>query len=71
MNKEKIILAFSGGLDTSIILKWLVNKEYEVICFVGDVGQKDNFEAVKEKAKALGASKVHIKNLQNKFVVYF
>ena len=68
MKKEKIILAYSGGLDTSIILKWLVNKGYEVICFVGDVGQKDDFEAVEEKAMVLGASKVHIKNLQKKFV---
>ncbi len=68
MKKEKIILAYSGGLDTSIILKWLVNKGYEVICFIGDVGQKDDFKAVEEKAMALGASKVHIKNLQNEFV---
>jgi len=68
MKKEKIILAYSGGLDTSIILKWLVNKGFEVICFIGDVGQKDNFEAVKEKAIGLGASKVHIKNLQKEFV---
>jgi argininosuccinate synthase len=45
-----------------------VNKGYEVICFVGDVGQKDDFEAVEEKAMVLGASKVHIKNLQKKFV---
>ena len=69
MKKEKIILAYSGGLDTSIILKWLVNKGFEVICFIGDVGQKDNFEAVKEKAIGLGASKVHIKNLQKEFVI--
>jgi len=68
MNKEKIILAYSGGLDTSIILKWLVNKGYEVICFIGDVGQKDDFKAVEEKAMALGASKVYIKNLQKEFV---
>ena len=68
MNKQKIILAYSGGLDTSIILKWLVNKGYEVICFIGDVGQKDDFKAVEEKAIALGASKVYIKNLQKEFI---
>ena len=37
MKKDKVVLAYSGGLDTSIILKWLVNKGFEVICFVGDV----------------------------------
>jgi len=68
MNQKKIILAYSGGLDTSIILKWLVNKGYEVICFIGDVGQKDDFAAVEEKALSLGASKVHINNLQKEFV---
>lgn len=68
MKKTKIVLAYSGGLDTSIILKWLVNKGYEVVCFIGDVGQKDDFRAVEEKAVVLGASKVHIKNLQKEFV---
>ena len=44
MKKEKVVLAYSGGLDTSIILKWLVNKGFEVICFIGDVGQSDDFD---------------------------
>ena len=69
MKKEKVVLAYSGGLDTSIILKWLVNKGFEVICFIGDVGQSDNFDLVKEKAIKLGASKVHIKDLQKEFIV--
>jgi len=69
MKKEKVILAYSGGLDTSIILKWLVNKGFEVICFIGDVGQSDDFDLVKEKAIKLGASKVHIKDLQEEFIV--
>ena len=68
MKNEKIILAYSGGLDTSIILKWLVNKGYDVICFIGDVGQKDDFKAAKSKALVLGASKVEVKNLQKEFV---
>ena len=67
MKKEKIILAYSGGLDTSVILKWLVNKDFEVICFIGDVGQEDNFKAVEKKAISLGASKVYIKNLQKEY----
>ena len=69
MKKEKVVLAYSGGLDTSIILKWLVNKGFEVICFVGDVGQNDNFKLVKEKAMSLGAAKVYIKNLQEEFIL--
>ena len=69
MKKEKVVLAYSGGLDTSIILKWLVNKGFEVICFIGDVGQSDDFDLVKEKAIKLGASKVHIKDLQKEFIV--
>ena len=69
MKKEKVVLAYSGGLDTSIILKWLVNKGFEVICFIGDVGLSDDFDLVKEKAIKLGASKVHIKDLQEEFIV--
>ena len=69
MKKEKVVLAYSGGLDTSIILKWLVNKGFEVICFIGHVGQSDDFDLVKEKAIKLGASKVHIKDLQEEFIV--
>jgi len=64
MKNKIIILAYSGGLDTSIILKWLVNKGYDVICFLGDVGQKDDFKAAESKALDLGASKVHVKNLK-------
>ncbi|MBO8087771.1 MAG: argininosuccinate synthase, partial [Marichromatium sp.] len=59
MKKEKIILAYSGGLDTSVILKWLDNKGFDVIAYVADVGQKEDFEAIKEKAYATGASKVY------------
>ena len=68
MKKEKIILAYSGGLDTSVILKWLVNKGFEVICFIGDVGQKEDFKLAKSKAKSLGASKIYIEDLKKEFV---
>ena len=68
MNKEELILAYSGGLDTSIILKWLVNKNYEVIAFIANVGQKDNFEEAKEKALKIGASKVYIEDLRKELV---
>lgn len=69
MSKGKVILAYSGGLDTSVILKWLQNKGYEVICYVADVGQKDDFEAVKAKALATGASKVYVEDLKREFVI--
>ncbi len=68
MSKPKVILAYSGGLDTSVILKWLANKGYEVICFVGNIGQKEDFAAVKEKALATGASKVYVEDLREEFV---
>jgi len=66
--KEKVVLAYSGGLDTSVILKWLIEKGYEVIAFVADVGQKEDFEACKEKAIALGASKVIVADLKKEFI---
>jgi argininosuccinate synthase len=66
--KEKVILAYSGGLDTSVILKWLLEKGYEVIAYVGDVGQADDYEAVREKALKLGASKVIVSDLKREFI---
>ncbi len=66
--KEKVILAYSGGLDTSVILKWLLEKGYEVIAYVGDVGQADDYAAVREKALKLGASKVIISDLKREFI---
>ncbi|HNY92040.1 MAG TPA: argininosuccinate synthase [bacterium] len=66
--KEKVILAYSGGLDTSVILKWLELKGYDVIAYVADVGQKEDFEAVREKALKTGASKVYIEDLKEELV---
>lgn len=66
--KKKILLAYSGGLDTSVILKWLIDKEYEVVCFTADVGQQEDFEKVKEKALALGAKKIYVEDLKQEFV---
>lgn len=70
-DKGKVVLAYSGGLDTSIILKWLQDEGYEVICYIADVGQKDNFEAAREKALKLGASKVYVEDLKREFVTDF
>jgi len=66
--KEKVVLAYSGGLDTSVILKWLIEKDYEVIAFVADVGQADDFEECRKKALQLGASKVIIADLKKEFI---
>ena len=71
MKNEKIVLAYSGGLDTSVILKWLSNKGCEVICFVGNVGQKEDFDVVEKKALATGASKVYIEDLRLEFVTNY
>jgi len=68
---RKVVLAYSGGLDTSVILKWLTNKGYDVICFVGDVGQRENFEEVEKKAMATGALGVYIEDLKEEFVTDF
>jgi argininosuccinate synthase len=66
---KKIVLAYSGGLDTSIILKWLKN-EYgcEMITFSADLGQGDELDPVREKALATGADKVYIDDLKEEFV---
>lgn len=66
--KQRVVLAYSGGLDTSVILKWLINKGYDVICYIADVGQKEDFECAKNKAFAIGACKVYVENLQKEFV---
>ncbi len=72
MAKEKVILAYSGGLDTSIIIPWLKeNYDYEVIAVCGDVGQGKETEGLEEKALKTGASKLYIENLQEEYVTDF
>lgn len=68
MSKEKVVLAYSGGLDTSVILKWLLEQGYEVVCYMADVGQAEDFEAARAKALKVGASKVYIEDLKEEFV---
>ncbi|OLD18842.1 MAG: argininosuccinate synthase [Acidobacteriales bacterium 13_1_40CM_3_55_5] len=69
---EKVVLAYSGGLDTSIIIPWLKeNYSYDVIAMVGDVGQGDDLEAVVEKAYATGASKVVVEDLREEFLTEY
>ena len=70
--KQKVVLAYSGGLDTSIIIPWLKeNFDYEVIAVAGNVGQGDELEGLEEKALKTGASKIYIEDLQEEFVYDF
>ena len=65
-SKRKIVLAYSGGLDTSIILKWLQeNYKAEVISYTADIGQKINRKRILKNAKKLGVKKVIIENLKD------
>jgi argininosuccinate synthase len=66
---QKIVLAYSGGLDTSVILRWLIdNYNAEVIAFAADLGQGEELEPLDEKARKTGASKVYIEDLKEEFV---
>lgn len=66
---EKVVLAYSGGLDTSIIIPWLKeNYSYDVIAMVGDVGQGDDIDAVVEKAYKTGAAKVVVEDMREEFL---
>ena len=70
--KQKVVLAYSGGLDTSIIIPWLKeNYDYEVIAVAGDVGQGEELEPLKEKAIKTGASKIYIEDIQDEFITDF
>ncbi|GAK41239.1 argininosuccinate synthase [Paenibacillus urinalis] len=72
MAKEKIVLAYSGGLDTSVILKWLKETyDAEIIAFTADIGQKEELDGLEEKALATGASKVYIDDLRDEFASDF
>ncbi len=72
MSKEKVVLAYSGGLDTSIIIPWLKeNFDYEVIAVCGDVGQGKETDGLEEKAIKTGASKCYIENLEKEYVEDF
>ena len=68
-SKKKIVLAYSGGLDTSIILKWLQeNYDAEVICYTADVGQEIDRKKIINNAKKFGVKNIIIKDLKDTFV---
>lgn len=68
---KKVVLAYSGGLDTSCAVRWLRDQGYDVICFVADLGQGEDFQAIEARALAAGASKVYVRDLQDEFVEDF
>ncbi|MEZ4667801.1 MAG: argininosuccinate synthase [Anaerolineae bacterium] len=70
---KKVVLAYSGGLDTSVIVPWLKNnyKGVEVICFCADLGQEEELTGLEEKAIKSGASKLHIRDLREEFLTDF
>jgi len=72
---KKVVLAYSGGLDTSCAVRWLKERGYEVVCFVADLGQGgasgEDFAKIEERALSAGASKVYIKDLQAEFIQDF
>ena len=69
---KKVVLAYSGGLDTSVILKWLRdNYQCEVVTFTADIGQGEEVEPAREKAKALGVKEIFIDDLKEEFVKDF
>ena len=66
---KKIVLAYSGGLDTSVILKWLQNKyQCEVVTFTADIGQGDELSPVRKKAESLGVKEIFVEDLKEEFV---
>uniref|UniRef100_A0A667YFR9 Argininosuccinate synthase n=1 Tax=Myripristis murdjan TaxID=586833 RepID=A0A667YFR9_9TELE len=71
MSKGTVVLAYSGGLDTSCILVWLKEQGYDVIAYMANIGQQEDFEAAREKAESLGAKKVFIEDLRDEFVEEF
>jgi len=71
MMGEKVILAYSGGLDTSVILKWLEQKGYDVIALAVNLGQREDFDSLEEKALGSGAKKLLIKDVRDEFIREF
>ena len=71
-NIQKVVLAYSGGLDTSVIVKWLHdNYKCEVITYTADLGQKDEIDSAKKRAKELGVSKIILEDLKEEFAKDF
>jgi len=71
MSQKKVVLAYSGGLDTACILKTLIQQGHEVVAFVANVGQLEDFDDIRQRALQTGASQVFVEDLQQEFVTDF
>jgi argininosuccinate synthase len=71
MPQKKVVLAYSGGLDTACILKTLIQQGYEVVAYVANVGQLEDFDDIERRARQTGASEVFVEDLQHEFVTDF
>ncbi len=71
MSQQKVVLAYSGGLDTACILKTLIQQGHEVIAYVANVGQLEDFDDIERRALATGASQVFVEDLRREFVTDF
>jgi argininosuccinate synthase len=71
MSAKKVVLAYSGGLDTACILKWLLMRGHDVVACIADVGQREDFQLAAERARRIGASKVFVEDLKHEFVTDF
>ena len=68
---KKVVLAYSGGLDTSVAVRWLADRGYDVIAYMADVGQGGSFQKIKNRARSAGASKVVVHDLKKEFAEDF
>jgi argininosuccinate synthase len=68
---KKVVLAYSGGLDTSCAIKWLKDKGWEVVAYIGDVGQGEDFSQVEKRALKTGAKRVYVGDLKKEFIEDF
>ncbi len=70
-NRGRVLLLYSGGLDTSVILRWLREEGFEVVCYMADLGQVEDFDKAKKKGLTVGARSVHVDDVRRDFVENF
>ncbi|MGZ8611746.1 MAG: argininosuccinate synthase domain-containing protein, partial [Actinomycetota bacterium] len=71
MNKQRAVLAYSGGLDTSVTIRWLAEQDYEVHAVAVDVGQQEDFEEIRRRGELAGAASVRVADAVDRFAAEF